>query len=247
MKQMMTTIITGVFLMMPSFSFSAAHEKDDHGHYHGIEATSNDWVTAFYTGKAESIEMVENNMAEDGQSVQGRYVGFGFTWDPRENEMRVGQVTPNSPADGALKVGDLFLEVNGIKAIPENFQSLGFRGKPGAEIAAVIERNGMKKNITFKRGVVNGRLSKSQALDNMNSAEADEWPAKEFRIIEVLSKGNTVYVLSNASQTDYQVDLDYNAYTVHRLMFNEGGKVIEIANLSEDRFVLEQTGFKITR
>ncbi len=244
---MMTTIITGVFLMMPSFSFSAAHEKDDHGHYHGIEATSNDWVTAFYTGKAESIEMVENNMAEDGQSVQGRYVGFGFTWDPRENEMRVGQVTPNSPADGALKVGDLFLEVNGIKAIPENFQSLGFRGKPGAEIAAVIERNGMKKNITFKRGVVNGRLSKSQALDNMNSAEADEWPAKEFRIIEVLSKGNTVYVLSNASQTDYQVDLDYNAYTVHRLMFNEGGKVIEIANLSEDRFVLEQTGFKITR
>lgn len=244
---MMTTIITGVFLMIPSFSFSAAHEKDDHGHYHGIEATSNDWVTAFYTGKAESIEMVENNMAEDGQSVQGRYVGFGFTWDPRENEMRVGQVTPNSPADGALKVGDLFLEVNGIKAIPENFQSLGFRGKPGAEIAAVIERNGMKKNITFKRGVVNGRLSKSQALDNMNSAEADEWPAKEFRIIEVLSKGNTVYVLSNASQTDYQVDLDYNAYTVHRLMFNEGGKVIEIANLSEDRFVLEQTGFKITR
>ncbi|HIK76342.1 MAG TPA: PDZ domain-containing protein [Gammaproteobacteria bacterium] len=247
MKQMMTTIITGVFLMIPSFSFSAAHEKDDHGHYHGIEATSNDWVTAFYTGKAESIKMVENNMAEDGQSVQGRYVGFGFTWDPRENEMRVSQVTPNSPADGALKVGDLFLEVNGIKAIPENFQSLGFRGKPGAEIAAVIERNGMKKNITFKRGVVNGRLSKSQALDNMNSAEADEWPAKEFRIIEVLSKGNTVYVLSNASQTDYQVDLDYNAYTVHRLMFNEGGKVIEIANLSEDRFVLEQTGFKITR
>lgn len=244
---MMTTIITGVFLMIPSFSFSAAHEKDDHGHYHGIEATSNDWVTAFYTGKAESIKMVENNMAEDGQSVQGRYVGFGFTWDPRENEMRVSQVTPNSPADGALKVGDLFLEVNGIKAIPENFQSLGFRGKPGAEIAAVIERNGMKKNITFKRGVVNGRLSKSQALDNMNSAEADEWPAKEFRIIEVLSKGNTVYVLSNASQTDYQVDLDYNAYTVHRLMFNEGGKVIEIANLSEDRFVLEQTGFKITR
>jgi hypothetical protein len=247
MKQMITTIITGVFLMIPSFSFSAAHEKDDHGHYHGIEATSNDWVTAFYTGKAESIKMVENNMAEDGQSVQGRYVGFGFTWDPRENEMRVSQVTPNSPADGALKVGDLFLEVNGIKAIPENFQSLGFRGKPGAEIAAVIERNGMKKNITFKRGVVNGRLSKSQALDNMNSAEADEWPAKEFRIIEVLSKGNTVYVLSNASQTDYQVDLDYNAYTVHRLMFNEGGKVIEIANLSEDRFVLEQTGFKITR
>ncbi|SVA25289.1 uncharacterized protein METZ01_LOCUS78143 [marine metagenome] len=247
MKQIMTTIITGIFLMIPSSSFSAAHEKDDHGHYHGIEAIAADWVTAGYTGKAESIAMVKENMAEDGESVQGRYVGFGFTWDPRENEMRVGRVTPNSPADGTLKVGDLFLEVNGIKAIPENFESLGFRGKPGAEIAAVIERNGMKKNITFKRGIINGRLNKSQVLDNMNSGEADEWPAKEFRIIEVLSKGNTVYVLSNATQTDYQVDLNYNAYTVTRLMFNDNDKVVEVANLTEGRFILEQTGFEISR
>ena len=45
----------------------------------------------------------------------------------------------------------------------------------------------------------------------------------------------------------YNVDLDYNVYTVNRFMFNDDGEVIEIANLSEDRFVLEQTGFNITR
>ena len=247
MKNIFTTIFCAVFFLVPSEGFSGGHEKDDHDHYHGIEATANDWITALYTGKSESIEAVENNMADDGQSVQGRYVGFGFTWDPRENEMRVGRVTPNSPADGALEVGDLFLEVNGVKAIPENFESLGFRGKPGAEIGAVIERKGMKKNITFKRGIINGRLNKSQVLDNMNSGEADEWPAKEFRIIEVLSKGNTVYVLSNATQTDYQVDLNYNAYTVTRLMFNDNDKVVEAANLTEGRFILEQTGFEISR
>ena len=247
MKQMIAMIIISTFLMIPSFGFTAGHEKNDHGHYHGIEATAADWVTAGYTGKAESIAMVKENMAEDGQAVQGRYVGFGFTWDPRENEMRVGRVTPNSPADGALEVGDLFLEVNGVKAIPENFENLGFRGKPGEEIAAVIERNGMKKNITFNRGAINARLSKSQILQNMDSGEANEWPALEFRIIEVLSKGNTVYVLSNATQTDYQVDLNYNHYTVTRFMFNESGEVVEVATLSEDRFVLEQTGYKISR
>ncbi len=247
MKNIFTTIICAVFFLAPSDGFSGGHEKDDHGHYHGIEATANDWVIALYTGKSESIETVKNNMADDSRSVQGRYVGFGFTWDPRENEMRVGRVTSNSPADGVLEVGDLFLEVNGVKAIPENFEKLGFRGKPGTEIAAVIERKGMKKDITFKRGIVNGRLSKAQVLENMNFAEADEWPAKEFRIIDVLSKDNIVYVLSNATQTDYNVDLDYNVYTVHRFMFNDDGQVIEIANLSEDRFVLEQTGFTITR
>jgi len=39
--------------------------------------------------------MVEENMSDDGISVQGRYVGFGFNWDPRENEMRIGRVTAN--------------------------------------------------------------------------------------------------------------------------------------------------------
>ena len=43
------------------------------------------------------------------------------------------------------------------------------------------------------------------------------------------------------------VDLDYMAYTVTRFMFNKEGKVIEVANLTEDRFVLEQTGYTITR
>ena len=46
---------------------------------------------------------------------------------------------------------------------------------------------------------------------------------------------------------DYQVDLDYKAYTLNRFVFNEDGKVSELANLTEDRFILEQTGFKISR
>jgi hypothetical protein len=37
------------------------------------------------------------------------------------------------------------------------------------------------------------------------------------------------------------------AYTVTRFMFNDFCKVVEVANLTEDRFVLEQTGYTITR
>ena len=220
------------------------HEK---GHSNGNEAVASNWVTAGYTGKDASIEMVEQNMADDGISVQGRYVGFGFNWDPRENEMRIGRVTPNSPADGVLMVGDLFLEVEGIKVSPENFGKLPFRGLPGKTISAVIERDGKEIEISVARGTVRGEITKAQVLENMNSGDADSWPAKEFRIIEVLSKDNIVYVLSHATQTDDMVDLDFMAYTVTRFMFNEDGKVVEVANLTEDRFVLEQTGYSITR
>ena len=110
---------------------SGGHKADEHGISNKNETIASDWVTAGYTGKEVSINMVEQNMADDGVSVQGRYVGFGFNWDPRENEMRIGRVTPNSPADGVLQVGDLFLEVEGIKVSPENFGKLPFRGLPG--------------------------------------------------------------------------------------------------------------------
>jgi hypothetical protein len=118
---------------------------------------------------------------------------------------------------------------------------------PGKTITAVIDRNGEELEISIARGTVRGEIKKMQILENMNSGDADSWPAKKFRIVEVLSKENIVYVLSHATQTDNIVDIDFMAYTVTRFMFNEDGKVVEVANLTEDRFVLEQTGYSITR
>ena len=152
---------------------SGGHKADEHGSSNENETIASDWVTAGYTGKDVSINMVEQNMADDGISVQGRYVGFGFNWDPRENEMRIGRVTPNSPADGVLQVGDLFLEVEGIKVSPENFGKLPFRGLAGKAISAVIDRGGKQMEISVARGTVRGEITKTQVLENMNSGDAD--------------------------------------------------------------------------
>lgn len=238
-------LITCLAFIFSSYSL-ADHHNDQH---HGIESIANDWVTASYTGKNESIEIVKNNMAEDGVLVQSRYVGFGFTFNPEAKQMTVSRVTPDSPADGILQTGDTFIEVNGIKVTEESMTngSLGFRGEPGAEVNAVIERENQTKKISFKRGIIRSEINKTQVLENMESGNTEEWAAKGFRIIETLSKHNIVYVLSHATQTDYQVDLDYKAYTLNRFVFNENGKVSELANLTEDRFILEQTGFKISR
>lgn len=246
-KSLYVKVFSLIFLMASLPGITGGHMEHEHAHSNGNETIASEWVKAGYTGKDASINMVEKNMADDGISVQGRYVGFGFNWDPRENEMRVGRVTPDSPADGVLQVGDLFVEVEGIKVSPENFGKLPFRGLPGKKISAVIERDGNEMEISVARGTVRGEVTKAQVLENMNSGDADSWPAKKFRIIEVLSKDNVVYVLSHATQTDNTVDLDYMAYTLTRFMFNQEGKVIEVANLSEDRFVLEQTGYTITR
>ncbi|GIS40243.1 MAG: hypothetical protein Ct9H90mP13_00890 [Pseudomonadota bacterium] len=130
-KNLYLKVLGLICLMFSVPGITGGHLDHEKGHSTGNEAIASDWVTAGYTGKDASIKMVEQNMADDGVSVQGRYVGFGFNWDPRENEMRVGRVTPDSPADGVLMVGDLFLEFEGIKVSPENFGKLPFRGLPG--------------------------------------------------------------------------------------------------------------------
>ena len=95
------------------------------------------WVTAGYTGKSESIEMVTNNMADDGVSVGDRYVGFGFIWNPDGDGMVVDYVVPDSTADSVLKEGDAFVEVNGVRLTNENRNQLKIRGDEKLSITGI--------------------------------------------------------------------------------------------------------------
>jgi len=67
------------------------------------------WLMAANSSKAEAIEMVEKNMAEDGVIAGDRYVGMGFIWNPDESGMTVGSIIPDSPASKSLEVGDSFI------------------------------------------------------------------------------------------------------------------------------------------
>ena len=161
--------------------------------------------------------------------------------------MVVAGIQPDSPASKVLKVGDAFLSVNNVRVNERNMGRLNFRGKPGEEVKAVIERDGKRKNISVARGVISTSYTKEQVLRNMNSAVAENWKPDEANIVEVMSKDNIVYVLHWAKDTDQVSGLPYEAYTVTRFVFNEEGLVERIGNLSEDRFVLEQQGYTISR
>ena len=206
------------------------------------------WVTAANTGKAEAIEMVEKNMAEDGVVAGDRYVGMGFIWNPDESGMTVTYIIPDSPASKSLEVGDSFVEVAGVQVSDDNRNRLGFRGKPGEEIDAVVLRNGELVAVTVARGAVRQMSSKSQMLENMSEGDAEGWGPEEFNVIETsVTNDGVVWVLSWAKFTEDATGLEANAYTATRFVFNDDGKVSRVANLTEDRFVLEQQGYSITR
>ena len=206
------------------------------------------WITASYTSKDSALSMVEENMSDDGVSVGDRYVGFGFVWDPEGDGMVVDYVVPESPAASVLMEGDSFVEVNGTRLTNENRNRLGFRGLPGENVDAVVMRDGVEMPISIARGPVQIRYSKDQVLNNISNGDAEGWGPEDFNIVETgITNDGTVYVLHWSEFVEDATGYEANAYTVTRFMFDDSGKVSWIGNLSEDRFVLEQQGYSITR
>lgn len=212
-------------------------------------ATAKQWVTAGATGKAEAMANVQENMADDGMLYRSRYVGFGFTWDPQDEEGRmiVGTVTPESPVDGLLQPGDQFLSVRGVEVNEANMGKLDFRGKPGEVVDAVILRDGETMDISVARGIIDTPIGKAQMLQWMDTGAAETWGPEKWELHEAIGEGNVVYVWTQSWDTDDESGLPVDTHTVTRFEFNDAGQVVALGNLSEDRFALEQTGWTISR
>jgi C-terminal processing protease CtpA/Prc len=99
--------------------FAGHHES---GSSHSNEMTAQNWIQASYTGKQEMIATIKENMAEEGLNYPGRFVGFGFNWNPDlgEGRMVIQRVIANSPAEGILKPGDEFVSVEGVEVNQKN-------------------------------------------------------------------------------------------------------------------------------
>lgn len=234
----------GLFLLL---GVSACSGTDSNKHQAAMDLAAA-WVTASYTSQDAALSMVDQNMAEDGVSVGSRYVGFGFVWDPEGDGMVVDYVVPESPASAVLMEGDSFVEVNGVRLTNENRANLGFRGKPGENVDAVISRDGVEMPISVARGAIQTRYSKERVMNNISNGDAEDWGPEDFNIIETgVTNEGVVHVLHWSEFIEDATGYKANAYTVTRFEFDDDGKVTWVGNLSEDRFVLEQQGYSITR
>lgn len=209
------------------------------------------WVTAASTSRTAAMEMIETNMAEDGLLYRDRYVGFGFMWDDsqgaEEGRMIVTNVIADSPVAGVLQEGDEFISVGGVEVSADTMWNLPFRGQPGESVSAVVSRDGEEMPIEVSRGVISSTTTKAQMLEWMATLEDDDWGPDKWELHEAVGQGDVVYVWTQAWNTDEATGLPFEAHQVTRMMFDESGRVQAIASLSEDRFVLEQMGYTVSR
>lgn len=243
----MQTVIrwaAAVTLAMTATALFAAHHEGPKDHKKVAAA----WMKSACGELAPFIAYIENHMADDGVFMPGRYVGFGFQLDNNpEDEMRVEMVTPDTPASKVLKKGDVFVSVNGVPSTYENRDKMTFRGKPGEPVPAVILRDGKEMEIEVNRGVIEAVNDKERALMGLKLADAEDWPADSCSVVEVVAEGNVVYVHREWTDTEPETGYKFKQRDVTRFEFNKAGQVSKLWGLGEDRFVLEQLGYTISR
>ncbi|MEQ8861519.1 MAG: PDZ domain-containing protein [Pseudomonadales bacterium] len=216
--------------------------------HHELKQVARGWVEASAKSPEALAAYIEKHMADDGVFVPERYVGFGFSFDPRnDDEMVVVRVTPGTPAAAVLKAGDRFVSVAGTPATFENRDRLLFRGKPGETVKAVIERDGKQMEIAVARGVIAVETPKSESLRNIAMADPEDWEVDSLEISEVVQEGNVVFVVSEIADTEADTGFPFVERSVQRFQFNDDGKVARNWVLRESGFVLEQLGYTITR
>ena len=101
--------------------------------------------------------------------------------------------------------------------------------------------------IEVSRGVISSTTTKAQMLEWMATLDDEDWGPDKWELHEAVGQGDVVYVWTQAWNTDEATGLPFEAHQVTRMMFNESGQVQAIASLSEDRFVLEQMGYTVSR
>ena len=249
----MKTKIIKPFIVALTLIFASCTSTSDSSK---IATLAESWVLSTYESKDAALNMVTENMNDEGYNIGARYIGFGFNFnaDAMETDgMVVTNVIQDGPASSVLQLGDKFLSVNDVLVTQESVDdgSLSFRGTPGVPVTATIVRDGEEISITVERGIVEPTYSKERILQNISNADADRWGENslEYEIREVVadaSKG-VVYVKTWDKFLDNISGLEAEALTLTRFEFDQNGKVLTAGNMTESELVLRQTGWSITR
>lgn len=230
-------IATGI--MAAAAATQAAHHEQD------LKSVAKGWLMASCGDRDGFVEYVKAHMADDGVWQRERYVGLGFTID--NDELTILQVTEGTPAAEVLQPGDTFVSVNGMEATQENRDRMTFRGKPGEPVSAVVMRDGEEVEVAVDRGVIEFMQTKEEAVESLSLGDGEGWGTGTCEVQEMVQEGNVVYVHMAWTDVEQDTDIEFMGTDVTRFEFDDEGKVLRGWNRGEERFILEQLGYTISR
>lgn len=211
-------------------------------------AVARGWIESNQSGFAASRDYYAAHMAEAGFVTTSRYAGFGIDFDnEKPDEMIVKGFRPDSPVSKILQVGDKILAVGGVPYTKANRHKLPMRGKVGVAVKTKILRGSKVMNVDLVRAIISPKWDKKSVMEYMAGKAPVDWTSVEMNIREIIAKDNVVYVLGWSKEREKDNENKYEGYWLVRFEFNAENKVIMTNQMNEDRLLLEQQGYSITR
>ncbi len=126
------------------------------------EVSYEDLVNGAYKGVFDTLDpysvyfpATDNSYDSFQQTVQGEYEGIGITMESYNNQTRIVNIFPDTPAEKAgLKAGDIITEVDGIKITDFNQVAQKVKGKAGTSVTLTVQRDGKPITVTATRAKV---------------------------------------------------------------------------------------------
>ncbi len=176
------------------------------------------------------------------------YVGVGFLPDDTMNgKFVVKVVTPDGPADGKLRAGDLIVAAKDEHISLNTYEQLrDYRigpGIPDTPVTFKIIRDGQQLEVVIIRGLIPGYELIFDHVKELNREWLkNTWPDLKVEVEQVVESGDmvVVYGIYSGMNVDYNRFAIWPSCDIYRL---QDGKIVDSWGVAGDYMQMLQLGY----
>jgi predicted ester cyclase len=196
----------------------------------------------------KKIDVYDQYFSEEYISRGDPYVGMGFSVDSSGNKHIIKIVTPDSPVDGKLQVGDELLWVEDEHerwATFEDIQQGFLQGSRGNKFKVGVRRDNQTLDYEFTRDIIKGfDTPKDQAKADLQEFMTQQVPDLKATIKLIHADGDRVVSLLEyrGTHADYKREAVWREAWFVRL---SEGKIVEDWTVYDGSSYLRQLGYQL--
>lgn len=179
------------------------------------------------------------------------YVGLGYLPDDSSGEnITVKMVSPGTPADGKLQVGDKIVAASDEHVSLESYEQMRNynigHGVPGTKVTMRVLRDGKELHLNFTRAQIQGyHLVYKDVRDITLINYMKSWPDLQVKVPLAVEEGDlvAVYCVYSGTNADYNRFAIWQSMELYRV---RDGRIIESWGIEDQAIQWPQLGYTIT-
>ncbi len=194
----------------------------------------------------KKIDAWDQYFSQDYVARGAPFIGLGFSRDTSGNKHKIDAISPGSPAEGKLEVGDELVWVEDEHEHWTSYEEIseGVQRYRGSRLKVGVRRGAQTLEVELTRGLIRGfDTDSAQAKSDMREFTTNEIPDLRVDIKMTLEDGDAVACLMEyrGTHANYKREAIWREIWLVRL---SEGKIVESWPLPDVDAYLRQLGYQ---